>query len=103
MPYMKLKLFPHQEAAVEWMLKRGKNSEPLVHTLCKNFSKENGFLYFIIVRNPFNLGVARPSRSPPPPSVVQRCNHRPFTSEPPMAHQIDAPVSSPLGLFQLTS
>uniref|UniRef100_A0ACD5XGY1 Uncharacterized protein n=1 Tax=Avena sativa TaxID=4498 RepID=A0ACD5XGY1_AVESA len=49
MPCMKLTLFPHQEAAVEWMLKREQNTEPLVHPLCKNFCTEDGFPFFINV------------------------------------------------------
>ncbi|KAK1669928.1 hypothetical protein QYE76_058087 [Lolium multiflorum] len=49
MPCMKLKLFAHQEAAVEWMLRREQNSEPLAHPLCKNFCTEDGFPFFINV------------------------------------------------------
>lgn len=49
MPCMKLKLFPHQEAAVEWMLRREQNPEPLAHPLCKNFCTEDGFPFFINV------------------------------------------------------
>uniref|UniRef100_A0ACD5WMQ2 Uncharacterized protein n=1 Tax=Avena sativa TaxID=4498 RepID=A0ACD5WMQ2_AVESA len=49
MPCMKLKLFPHQEAAIEWMLRREQNTEPLAHPLCKNFCTEDGFPFFINV------------------------------------------------------
>ncbi|KAI5002062.1 hypothetical protein ZWY2020_026712 [Hordeum vulgare] len=49
MPCMKLKLFPHQEAAVEWMLRREQNPEPLAHPLCKNFCTEDGSPFFINV------------------------------------------------------
>lgn len=49
MPCMKLKLFPHQEAAVEWMLKREQNSEPLPHPLCKDFCTDDGLRFYINV------------------------------------------------------
>lgn len=47
MPYMKLKLFPHQEAAVEWMLKREQNAKVLPHPLYMSFSTEDGFSLYI--------------------------------------------------------
>ncbi|WCJ39080.1 SNF2 domain-containing protein / helicase domain-containing protein / F-box family protein [Euphorbia peplus] len=47
MPCMKLKLFPHQEAAVEWMLQRERNSESVPHPLYMNVSTEDGFLFYI--------------------------------------------------------
>ncbi|KAL6616710.1 hypothetical protein ACP70R_038980 [Stipagrostis hirtigluma subsp. patula] len=49
MPCMKLKLFPHQEAAVEWMLKREQNSQVLPHPLYKYFYTEDGFPFYINV------------------------------------------------------
>ncbi|XP_062208099.1 F-box protein At3g54460-like [Phragmites australis] len=49
MPCMKLKLFPHQEAAVEWMLKREQNSQVLAHPLYKDFCTEDGFPFYINV------------------------------------------------------
>lgn len=47
MPCMKLKLFPHQEAAVEWMLKRERNCDILSHPLYMDFSTEDGFSFYI--------------------------------------------------------
>ncbi|ONM34474.1 F-box protein [Zea mays] len=49
MPCMKLKLFPHQEAAVEWMLKREQNVHVLAHPLYKDFCTEDGFPFYINV------------------------------------------------------
>ncbi|CAL4972114.1 unnamed protein product [Urochloa decumbens] len=49
MPCMKLKLFPHQEAAVEWMLKREQNIQVLAHPLYKDFCTEDGFPFYINV------------------------------------------------------
>jgi hypothetical protein len=49
MPCMKLKLFPHQEAAVEWMLKREQHSQVLKHPLYKDFYTEDGFPFYINV------------------------------------------------------
>ncbi|KAF8369646.1 hypothetical protein HHK36_019629 [Tetracentron sinense] len=47
MPCMKLKLFPHQQAAVEWMLQRERNAEVLAHPLYMDFSTEDGFPFYI--------------------------------------------------------
>ncbi|KAF2322506.1 hypothetical protein GH714_017354 [Hevea brasiliensis] len=47
MPCMKLKLFPHQEAAVEWMLQREQNAQVLPHPLYMNFSTEDGFTFYV--------------------------------------------------------
>ncbi|KAM7268604.1 hypothetical protein ACFE04_010770 [Oxalis oulophora] len=47
MPCLKLKLFQHQEVAVEWMLQREKNAQPLAHPLYKAFSTEDGFVFYI--------------------------------------------------------
>lgn len=47
MPCMKLKLFPHQQAAVEWMLQREKNDSVLPHPLYMAFSAEDGFSFYI--------------------------------------------------------
>ncbi|RLM62002.1 F-box protein [Panicum miliaceum] len=49
MPCMKLKLFPHQEVAVEWMLKREQNTQVLAHPLYKDFCTEDGFPFYINV------------------------------------------------------
>ncbi|KAG8053931.1 hypothetical protein GUJ93_ZPchr0001g31876 [Zizania palustris] len=49
MPCMKLKLFPHQEAAVEWMLKREQNLQVLAHPLYKGFRTVDGFPFYINV------------------------------------------------------
>ncbi|XP_062231335.1 F-box protein At3g54460-like [Phragmites australis] len=49
MPCMKLKLFPHQEAAVKWMLNREQNSQVLAHPLYKDFCTEDGFPFYINV------------------------------------------------------
>ncbi|KAK4414546.1 F-box protein [Sesamum alatum] len=43
MPCMKLKLYPHQQAAVEWMLQREKESKVLKHPLYMNFRTADGF------------------------------------------------------------
>lgn len=47
MPCMKLKLFPHQQAAVEWMLQRERNADVLPHPLYMDFSTEDGFSFYI--------------------------------------------------------
>ncbi|KAI6670297.1 hypothetical protein NL676_005182 [Syzygium grande] len=47
MPCVKLKLFPHQQAAVEWMLQRERNVESLLHPLYKEFSTEDGFTFSV--------------------------------------------------------
>lgn len=46
MPCMKLKLYPHQQAAIEWMLRRERNSEVLSHPFYTKFSTEDGFTYY---------------------------------------------------------
>lgn len=43
MPCMKLKLYPHQQAAVEWMLERERDSKVLQHPLYMSFKTEDGF------------------------------------------------------------
>ncbi|XP_019054774.1 PREDICTED: F-box protein At3g54460-like isoform X2 [Nelumbo nucifera] len=47
MPCMKLKLFPHQQAAVEWMLQREHNAEVLAHPLYMDFSTDDGFHFYV--------------------------------------------------------
>lgn len=47
MPCMKLKLFPHQQAAVEWMLYRERNAEVMPHPLYMGFSTEDGFSFYV--------------------------------------------------------
>lgn len=42
MPHMKLNLYPHQRAAVEWMTQREQNSEILPHPLFIHFCSEGG-------------------------------------------------------------
>lgn len=49
MPCMKLKLFPHQHAAVEWMLRRERDSEVLPHPLFMDFLTEDGFPFYVNV------------------------------------------------------
>ncbi|WOK99090.1 F-box protein [Canna indica] len=58
MPCMKLKLFPHQEAAVEWMLKRERHSAVLPHPLYLDFLTEDGFsLYMNSVSGEISTGM----------------------------------------------
>lgn len=47
MPCMKLKLFAHQQAAVDWMLQRERNVELLQHPLYMDFVTEDGFAFYI--------------------------------------------------------
>ncbi|XP_004308597.1 PREDICTED: F-box protein At3g54460 [Fragaria vesca subsp. vesca] len=47
MPCMKLKLFPHQRIAVEWMLQREKKAKVLPHPLYLAFSTEDEFSFCI--------------------------------------------------------
>ncbi|XP_024013488.1 F-box protein At3g54460 isoform X2 [Eutrema salsugineum] len=48
-PCMNLKLFPHQQAAVSWMLERERKPEVLSHPLYLNFDTEDGFSFCINV------------------------------------------------------
>ncbi|CAI0461886.1 unnamed protein product [Linum tenue] len=47
MPCMKLKLFPHQRAAVEWMLERELNGRVSPHPFFMKFSTEDGFTFCV--------------------------------------------------------
>ncbi|XP_022945298.1 F-box protein At3g54460-like isoform X3 [Cucurbita moschata] len=47
MPCMKLKLYPHQQAAVEWMLHRERDVEVFYHPLYVPFSAEDGLSFHI--------------------------------------------------------
>lgn len=47
MPCIKLKLFPHQQAAVEWMLHRERYSDVLQHPLYANFITQDGFPFYV--------------------------------------------------------
>lgn len=47
MPCMKLNLFPHQQAAIEWMLQRERKAEILNHPLYMDFSTEDGFHFYM--------------------------------------------------------
>lgn len=47
MPCMKLKLFPHQQAAVEWMLQRERGSEWLPHPLYRDYLSVDGFPFYM--------------------------------------------------------
>lgn len=59
MPCMKLRLFSHQEAAVEWMLQRERDAVVLPHPLYMAFSTEDGFSFYInIVSGEIVIGVA---------------------------------------------
>ncbi|KAJ4904822.1 F-box protein [Raphanus sativus] len=48
-PCMNLKLFPHQQAAVGWMLERERKAEVFSHPLYLEFSTEDGFSFYINV------------------------------------------------------
>lgn len=48
-PCMNLKLFPHQQAAVSWMLERERKAEVFSHPLYSEFSTEDGFTFYINV------------------------------------------------------
>lgn len=59
MPCMKLKLFPHQQAAVEWMLNREQSSEVLPHPLFREFVTLDGFTFTVnTVSGELTSGVA---------------------------------------------
>ncbi|KAG9138260.1 hypothetical protein Leryth_001471 [Lithospermum erythrorhizon] len=47
MPCMKLKLYDHQMAAVEWMLHRERDPETLPHPLYIELSTEDGFFFYV--------------------------------------------------------
>ncbi|XP_047319824.1 F-box protein At3g54460 [Impatiens glandulifera] len=47
MPCMKLKLFPHQQAAVEWMLQREQVTKILPHPLYMHFLTEDKFPFYV--------------------------------------------------------
>ncbi|RDY07200.1 F-box protein, partial [Mucuna pruriens] len=47
MPCTKLNLFPHQRAAVEWMLHRERNAELLPHPLYVSLSTDDGFNFHV--------------------------------------------------------
>ncbi|XP_010427144.1 PREDICTED: F-box protein At3g54460-like isoform X2 [Camelina sativa] len=46
-PCMNLKLFPHQQAAVGWMLERERKAEVFSHPLYLNFDTEDGFSFYV--------------------------------------------------------
>ncbi|XP_023638353.1 F-box protein At3g54460 isoform X2 [Capsella rubella] len=46
-PCMNLKLFPHQQAAVGWMLERERKAEVFSHPLYLKFDTEDGFSFYI--------------------------------------------------------
>ncbi|KAJ8423789.1 hypothetical protein Cgig2_023111 [Carnegiea gigantea] len=46
-PCIKLKLFPHQQAAVEWMVQRERNVTTLPHPLFLDFLTEDGFAFYV--------------------------------------------------------
>ncbi|WZY87936.1 hypothetical protein YC2023_044671 [Brassica napus] len=48
-PCMNLKLFPHQQSAVGWMLERERKPEVFSHPLYLEFSTEDGFSFYINV------------------------------------------------------
>ncbi|KAL8144420.1 hypothetical protein V2J09_017452 [Rumex salicifolius] len=47
MPCVKLKLYPHQQSAVEWMIRREQNTELIPHPLYSEFSTEDGFVFYL--------------------------------------------------------
>lgn len=47
MPCIKLKLFPHQQAAVEWMVQRERKVATLHHPMYLDFLTEDGFAFYI--------------------------------------------------------
>lgn len=47
MPCTKLKLYPHQQAAIQWMLHRERNAEVFYHPLYVPFSTEDGFSFHV--------------------------------------------------------
>lgn len=59
MPCIKLKLFPHQQAAVEWMVQRERKAATLRHPLYLVFSTEDGLTFYInIVSGELVTGLA---------------------------------------------
>ncbi|KFK34687.1 hypothetical protein AALP_AA5G178200 [Arabis alpina] len=48
-PCMNLKLFPHQQAAVGWMLERERKAEVFSHPLYLNFDTADGFSFYVNV------------------------------------------------------
>ena len=49
MPCINLKLFPHQQIAVEWMLQRERSTQVLAHPLFVDMLTEDGFQFYINV------------------------------------------------------
>ncbi|KAL2898231.1 hypothetical protein RDABS01_040013 [Bienertia sinuspersici] len=47
MPCIKLKLFPHQQAAVEWMVQRERKVATLLHPLYLDFFTEDGLAFYM--------------------------------------------------------
>ncbi|GLJ49570.1 hypothetical protein SUGI_1051320 [Cryptomeria japonica] len=47
MPCMNVKLFPHQQVAVEWMLQRERSTEVMTHPLYRDMVTEDGFQFYI--------------------------------------------------------
>ncbi|KAH9292175.1 hypothetical protein KI387_042634 [Taxus chinensis] len=47
MPCMNVKLFPHQQFAVEWMLQRERSMEVMTHPLYRDMITEDGFQFFV--------------------------------------------------------
>ncbi|KAI3968270.1 hypothetical protein MKX01_018573 [Papaver californicum] len=85
-PCMKLKLFPHQQAAVDWMLQRELNPEILVHPLCMEFLTADGLKFYVnAVSGEIATGIAPTVRDfcgglflladPPNGVEVRWCSH----------------------------
>nr|XP_024399030.1 F-box protein At3g54460-like isoform X2 [Physcomitrium patens] len=81
-PCMHLRLFPHQQAAVRWMLQRENRPGVLEHPLCKKLETEDGF--------PFYLDTVSGELSPEKPPEVHDFRGGLFCDEPGLGKTVTA-------------
>eukprot|EP00249_Psilotum_nudum_P017494 c26350_g1_i1 orf=79-4755(+) len=82
MPCMNLKLFPHQQAAVQWMLQHELNPQSLLHPLYQDLQTEDGFHFY--------LNCISGDLSPDPPQIVMGIKGGLFCDEPGLGKTVTA-------------
>lgn len=82
MPCMKLKLFPHQQAAVSWMLRRELHTQSLPHALFRKLQTFDGL--------PYSLNVVTGDLLPEHPQPVEDFKGGLFCDEPGLGKTVTA-------------